>query len=148
MTPVGIVIIVVVVILLGAIILPLFNRWQFKRLPVDQQVLAIMKQANGLIYWKNVSNGRTGNLFYVKNKRKILVYPWALDHDGNMIIVKENPFDKWNYPEEQEPLYEYEIEQAIEELEKYAKKSPVKIIYNNPYENLVKNKTEEEKSKK
>ena len=69
-----IILILVVVAAVGILILPAFNRWQFKRLPYDQQVLTIMRQAKGLIYWKNISHGRTGSLFYVKNKRKILVY--------------------------------------------------------------------------
>ncbi|MCH5317698.1 MAG: hypothetical protein J1E05_06940 [Eubacterium sp.] len=133
MEPYLIVIIIVAVILLGVIILPLFNRRQFRKLPVDQQVLAIMKQAKTLIFFKNVSNGRTGNLFYVKNKRKILVYPWALDENGKMVIVKKNPFDNWNYPEEKAPLSEDEIKQAREELYKYSEKSIVKLTFNDPF---------------
>lgn len=130
-----IIVIVAVVLVLGIIILPLFNKWQFKRLPAEQQVLAIMKQANKLVYWKNVSNGRTGNLFFVKNKRKILVFPWQLDEQGRMVVTKNNPFDKWDYPEEQEPLNDDEVKQAVEELQKYSKSSVVKIIFNNPFEN-------------
>ena len=133
MEPFLIVAIIVVIVLLGVIVLPLFNRWQFKRLPVDQQVLTIMKQAKTLIFWKNVSNGRTGNLFYVKNKRKILIYPWVLDENGRMVILKKNPFDKWNYPEEQAPLSEDEIRQAREELYKYSEKSMVKLAFNDPF---------------
>ncbi len=128
-----IVIIIVAVLVLGIIILPLINRWQFRRLPADQQILAIMRQANSLIYWKNVSNGRKGNLFFVKNKRKILVYPWVLNEDGCMVILKENPFDKWDYPEEHEILDSNEIEVARSELYKYSEKSSVKIIFNDPY---------------
>lgn len=52
MKPYQIIIIVAVVILLGVIVLPLFNRQQFRRLPYDQQILAIMKQANKLVFWK------------------------------------------------------------------------------------------------
>lgn len=133
MEPYQIIIIIVVIILLGVIVLPLFNRWQFKRLPVDQQVLTIMKQAKTLIFFKNVSNGRTGNLFYVKNKRKILVYPWALDENGRMVILKKNPFDNWNYPEDKAPLNEDEIRQAREELYKYSEKSIVKLAFNDPF---------------
>ena len=128
-----IILIIVLLIILGVIVLPLFNRRQFKKLPVDQQVLAIMKQAKTLIFWKNVSNGRTGNLFYVKNKRKILVYPWSIDEQGRMVILKKNPFDNWNYPEEKAPLNEDEIKQAREELYKYSKKSLVKIVFNDPF---------------
>ena len=133
MEPYQIIIIIVVIILLGVIVLPLFNRWQFKRLPVDQQVLTIMRQAKTLIFFKNVSNGRTGNLFYVKNKRKILVYPWALDENGKMAILKKNPFDNWNYPEDKAPLNEDEIKQAREELYKYSEKSIVKLTFNDPF---------------
>lgn len=133
MEPYQIIIIIVVIILLGVIVLPLFNRWQFKRLPVDQQVLTIMRQAKTLIFFKNVSNGRTGNLFYVKNKRKILVYPWALDENGRMVILKKNPFDNWNYPEEKAPLNADEIKQAREELYKYSEKSIVKLAFNDPF---------------
>lgn len=126
-------IIAAVIIVLGVIVLPLFNRRQFKRLPPDQQVLAIMRQANKLVFWKNVSSGRTGNLFYVKNKRKILVYPWVIDDNGRMVITKKNPFDNWDYPEEKSPLNEDEIKQARAELYRFSEKSVVKIIFNDPF---------------
>lgn len=135
MEPYQIVIIIVVIIALGVAVLPAFNRWQFKRLPYDQQVLTIMRQAKGLIYWKNISHGRTGSLFYVKNKRKILVYPWVIDENGRMVIQKENPFDCWDYPAEHPPLNEDEIKQAREELKKYSRKSAVKFVVNDPFEN-------------
>lgn len=133
MKPYQIIIIVAVVILLGVIVLPLFNRQQFRRLPYDQQILAIMKQANKLLFWKNISHGRAGSLFFVKNKRKILVYPWVINENGQMLITKENPFDKWDYPEEHEPLSADEIKQAREELYAYADKSAVKIVFNDPF---------------
>ena len=133
MKPYQIIIIVAVVILLGVIVLPLFNRQQFRRLPYDQQILAIMKQANKLVFWKNISHGRAGSLFFVKNKRKILVYPWVINENGQMHITKENPFDKWDYPEEHEPLSADEIKQAREELYAYADKSAVKIVFNDPF---------------
>lgn len=133
MKPYQIIIIVAVVILLGVIVLPLFNRQQFRRLPYDQQILAIMKQANKLVFWKNISHGRAGSLFFVKNKRKILVYPWVVNENGQMLITKENPFDKWDYPEEHEPLSADEIKQAREELYAYADKSAVKIVFNDPF---------------
>lgn len=128
-----IIIIIAVVALLGAVVLPLFNRQQFRRLPYDQQILAIMKQANKLVFWKNISRGRAGSLFFVKNKRKILVYPWVINENGQMLITKENPFDKWDYPEEHEPLSADEIKQAREELYAYADKSAVKIVFNDPF---------------
>lgn len=133
MKPYQIIIIVAVVILLGVIVLPLFNRQQFRRLPYDQQILAIIKQANKLVFWKNISHGRAGSLFFVKNKRKILVYPWVINENGQMLITKENPFDKWDYPEEHEPLSADEIKQAREELYAYADKSAVKIVFNDPF---------------
>ena len=133
MKPYQIIIIVAVVILLGVIVLPLFNRQQFRRLPYDQQILAIMKQANKLVFWKNISHGRAGSLFFVKNKRKILVYPWVINENGQMLITKENPFDKWDYPEEHEPLSADEIKQARAELYAYADKSAVKIVFNDPF---------------
>lgn len=133
MKPYQIIIIVAVVILLGVIVLPLFNRQQFRRLPYDQQILAIMKQANKLVFWKNISHGRAGSLFFVKNKRKILVYPWVINENGQMLITKEDPFDKWDYPEEHEPLSADEIKQAREELYAYADKSAVKIVFNDPF---------------
>lgn len=133
MKPYQIIIIVAVVILLGVIVLPLFNRQQFRRLPYDQQILAIMKQANKLVFWKNISHGRAGSLFFVKNKRKILVYPWVINENGQMLITKENPFDKWDYPEGHEPLSADEIKQAREELYAYADKSAVKIVFNDPF---------------
>lgn len=130
-----IIIIIAVVIALGVTVLPAFNRWQFKRLPYDQQVLTIMREAKSLIFWKNISHGRTGSLFFVKNKRKILVYPWVLDANGRMVIQKENPFDFWDYPEDHPALNEDEIKQAREELKKYSHKSAVKIVFNDPFEN-------------
>lgn len=134
MTPVQIILIIVAVLVLGIIILPLFNRWQFKRLPYDQQVLAIMKQAKKLVFFKNISSGRKGNLFFVKNKRKILVYPWVLDENGKMVIVKDNPFDNWDYPENKPALNDDEIRQARDELKNYSEKSAVKILFNDPFE--------------
>ena len=121
------------IIIIVAVVLPLFNRQQFRRLPYDQQILAIMKQANKLVFWKNISHGRAGSLFFVKNKRKILVYPWVINENGQMLITKENPFDKWDYPEEHEPLSADEIKQAREELYAYADKSAVKIVFNDPF---------------
>lgn len=134
MEPYQIWLLVAAVLVLGIIVLPLFNRWQFKRLPYDQQVLAIMKQAKGLVYWKNISHGRAGNLFYVKNKRKILVFPWVLDENGKMVVQKENPFDKWDYPEDNPPLTSEEVLHARDELRRYSDKSVVKLVFNDPFE--------------
>ncbi|MGN0522315.1 MAG: hypothetical protein ACI4IQ_06720 [Eubacterium sp.] len=129
MTSTQIIIIVVVVILvLGIVILPLFNRSQFRGLEPDQQIRIIMKEAKGLIFFKNVSKGSTGILYYVKNKRKILAFPWVLS-DGKMLCTRDNPFEHWDYPEEKEPLNEDELKQLINELEKYNKKNPIKLIF-------------------
>lgn len=128
MTASQIIIIVAVVLVLGIIIFPLINRQQFRNLPFDQQVRILMKEAKGLAYFKNVSKGSSGILYYVKNKRKILAFPWVLS-DGKMLCTRDNPFEHWDYPEEQEPLNEDELKQLKEELEKYNKKNPVKIVF-------------------
>ena len=126
MNPIIIVSIVIGVLLLGIIIFPIINRYQFKRLPFDQQIRILMKQARGLTYFKNISYGSKGTLIYIKNKRKILTYPWVLT-DGKMLCTKENPFDNWDYPENKPPLSEDEKKQALEELEKFNEKSIVKL---------------------
>lgn len=128
MTTTQIIVIVAVILVLGIIIFPLINRWQFRRLPPDQQVRIIMKQAKGLIFFKNVSKGSSGVLYYVKNKRKILAFPWVLS-DGHMLCTRSNPFERWDYPEERQPLNEDELKQLGGELEKYNKKNPVKIVF-------------------
>lgn len=128
MTASQIIIIIAVVLILGIIVFPLINRRQFRNLPLDQQVRIIMKEAKGLIYFKNVSKGSTGLLYYVKNKRKILVFPWVLS-DGNMLCTRKAPFAHWDYPEEKQPLNEDELKQLKEELEKFNKKNPVKLVF-------------------
>ena len=120
--------IAVVVLILGIIIFPLINRRSFRNLPPDQQIRILMKEARGLAYFKNVSKGTTGVLYYVKNKRKILAFPWMLK-DGNMLCSRKNPFDCWDYPEEREKINEAELEQLALELEKFNKKNPVKIVF-------------------
>lgn len=119
-------IIIAVLVVLGVFIFPIINKHQLKKMPFDQQIRILMKQADKLIFFKNISDGTKGNLIYIKNKRKILIYPWVLI-DGKMLCTKANPFDHWYYPEEQAPLTEDEINQAIEELEKYNKNKPVKL---------------------
>lgn len=125
-----IIITVVVVMLLGIIIFPLINKNQFKKMPVDQQIRILMKQADKLIYWKNISYGSKGFLVYIKNKRKIYVYNWVLV-DGKMLCTNKNLFDKWDYPEEQSEFTQDEITQALEELDKYNKKNPIKLYIKN-----------------
>ena len=128
MSPVQIIAIIAAVLILGIIVFPLINRRSFRNLPPEQQVRIIMKEAKGLIYFKNVSSGSRGVLYYVKNKRKILAFPWVL-YDGNMLCTRENPFEKWDYPEEKDVLNPDELKQLSEELEKYNKKNPVKIVF-------------------
>lgn len=122
----SIVIIILGVLLLGIIIFPSINRRQFKKLPFDQQIRILMKQAKGLIYFKNISYGSKGTLIYIKNKRKILSYPWVLA-DGKMLCTKDDPFDTWDYPEDHPKLTEDEKKQALSELEKFNEKSIVKL---------------------
>lgn len=126
MKPIVIISIIIGVVLLGIIILPLISRFQFKRLPFDQQIRILMKQAKGLVYFKNISYGNKGTLIYIKNKRKILTYPWVL-LDGKMLCTKDNPFERWDYPEEKPKLTDDEKKQALEELEKFNEKSIVKL---------------------
>lgn len=128
MTPVKIAIIIGALLLFGIVVFPLVNRHSFKRLPTDQKIRVLMKQAKGLTYFKNVSSGRTGTLYYVKNKRKILVLPWVLA-DGKMLCTRKNPFERWDYPEEKEPLNSDELNQLYEALDNYNKKNAVKIFF-------------------
>lgn len=119
---------VAVILVLGIIVFPLINRRSFRNLPFDQQIRILMKEAKGLIYFKNVSKGSTGTLYYVKNKRKILMFPWILS-DGKMLCTRIKPFERWDYPEEKEPLNEDELKQLLSELEKFNKKNAVKIYF-------------------
>ena len=129
MKPYQIVLIVLaVLIVLGVAIIPAINRRQLKKMPIDQQIRILMQQANKLIYWKNISEGTKGTLVYIKNKRKILTFPWILV-DGAMLCTRKNPFEKWDYPEEHEPLTSDELAQLKDEIEKYNKKTPVKILF-------------------
>lgn len=128
MTVQQIFIIVVVLIVLGVVIFPLINRRSFRNLPPDQQIRILMKEAKGLAYFKNVSKGSTGILYYVKNKRKILAFPWVLS-DGKMLCTRKNPFERWDYPEEKEQINVDELKQLNDELEKFNKKNPVKIVF-------------------
>jgi hypothetical protein len=123
-----IIVVIIVLVVLGVIVFPIINRRSFRNLPREQQIRIIMKEAKGLVYFKNVSKGSTGVLFYVKNKRKILLFPWVLQ-DGKMLCTRNNPTERWDYPEEREPLNEDELKQLSEELEKYNKKNPVKLIF-------------------
>lgn len=118
--------VIIVVLILGIIIFPIINRNQLKKMPYDQQIRILMKQAKGLNYFKNISNGTKGALVYIKNKRKILYYPWVLA-DGKMICTKKNPYTNWDYPEEHPAFREEEIEQAKNALLEYNKKKQIKL---------------------
>lgn len=119
-------IVMAAIVVFGVIIFPIINRIQFNKIPFDQKIRILMKQANKLVYWKNISYGTKGHLVYIKNKRKILVYPWVLV-DGKMLCTKANPYECWDYPEEHPPLTDDETDQAIQELNKYNSKSAVKL---------------------
>ena len=122
------VIIAIAVIILGIIVFPLINRYQFKKMPAEQQVRILMKQAKGLIFFKNISYGKEGKLVYIKNKRKIYIYPWVLK-DGNMLCTRSDLYESWDYPEEKPAFSEEEKLQAVSELEKYNEKSLVKLCF-------------------
>ena len=126
MTGVQIVILILCIILLGVVVFPLINRRQFKNLPNEQKVRILMKEANSLTYFKNLTQGNHGVLYYVKNKRKILYLDWTLV-DGKMVCTRKNPLSKWDYPEEQPPFTDEEVQIALRELEKYNKHSAVKL---------------------
>lgn len=131
MTKLKIILLVIgIILVLGIIIFPIINKRQLKNMPVEQQIRVLISQADKLIYWKNISEGSKGSLVYIKNKRKILVYPWVL-MDGKMLCTKKNPYDKWDYPEEHPEFTEDEIKQALEELEKYNKKNRIKLYLQN-----------------
>ncbi len=122
------VIIAIAVIILGIIVFPLINRYQFKKMPAEQQVRILMKQAKGLIFFKNISYGKEGKLVYIKNKRKIYIYPWVLK-DGNMLCTRRDLYESWDYPEEKPAFSDEEKLQAVAELEKYNEKSLVKLCF-------------------
>lgn len=121
-------IVIAVIILLGIFIIPIINKAQFKQMPFDQQIRILMKSANKLVYWKNISYGNKGTLIFIKNKRKILAFPWVLV-DGKLLCTKDDPFDHWDYPEDKPKLNDDEINQVINELEKFNSKSVVKIYF-------------------
>ena len=123
-----VIIVIAVILVLGIIVFPLINRRSFNKLPPDQKIRILMKEANSMAYFKNVSSGSTGVLYFVKNRRKILAFPWKLV-DGHMLCSRKNPFEHWDYPEEQAPLTEDEQKLTLAELEKYNKKSTVKIYF-------------------
>ena len=125
-----IIIVIAVILVLGIIVFPLINRRSFNKLPPDQKIRILMKEANSMAYFKNVSSGSTGVLYFVKNRRKILAFPWKLV-DGHMLCSRKNPFEHWDYPEEQEVINDDEKKQFFEALETFNKKSPVKFVFPN-----------------
>ncbi len=122
------VIVALVLLVLGIIVFPLINRKQFRNLPYDQQIRVLMKEANSLAYFKNISKGSSGTLYFVKNKRKILFLNWTLSN-GEMHCTKQNPLLKWDYPENNPLLTDDERKLVEAEIESYNKKNPVKFIY-------------------
>lgn len=128
MRPVQIVIIVCVIILLGVVIFPLINRKQFRNLPREQKIRILMKEADSLSYFKNVSNGSSGTLYFVKNRRKILELPWKLV-GGKMLCIRDYPFKRWDYPEDAVPISEEEQILLNKSIENFNKKSAVKIVF-------------------
>ncbi len=133
MTGAVIAVIAVAVILLGLFIFPFINKLQFNKMPEEHKVRILMKEAKGLIYFKNVSDGRSGKLYYVKNKRKIYVYPWVLD-DGKMRCTRKALFTEWDYPEEKPAFTDEERIQALSELENYNKKNRIKLYFDEDIE--------------
>lgn len=121
-----IILIIIGILILGAVVFPLINKHQLKNMPHDQQIRILMKQAKGLNYFKNISSGNKGALVYIKNKRKILYYPWVLA-EGKMVCTKKTPYDNWDYPEERPAFREEEILQAQKALADYNKHSSVKL---------------------
>lgn len=119
-------IVILLVIVVFVVLIPIVNAKQFNRLPQEQQIRVLMKQANQLIYFKNVSNGTKGTLFYIKNKRKIYLYPWRLQ-DGKMLCTRQNLYAAWDYPEDKPVFTPEEKQQAIEELERYNQSHTVKL---------------------
>ena len=117
---------VIALLVLGLIVFPIINKAQFKRMPAEQQVRIIMQQAKGNHWFKNVSYGSEGKLIYVKNKRKIYYFPWEL-REGDMYCTRNKLFENWDYPEDAPPFTPEEKEQLLEALEKFNKKSIVKI---------------------
>lgn len=123
MTGVQIVILILCIILLGVVVFPLINRRQFKNLPNEQKVRILMKEANSMTYFKNLTQGNHGVLFYVKNKRKILYLDWALV-DGKMVCTRKNPLANWDYPEEQEKINDDEKSNFLKPLMLSTKNRP------------------------
>ena len=120
---------IIILIILGLIVFPIVNRKQFNKLPFEQKVRVLMNEAKGLAYFKNVSEGKSGTLIYVKNKRKIYFFPWILK-DGSMYCMRDDLFIKWDYPEEKPEFTEEEKQQALSELNNYNNKNAVKFIIN------------------
>lgn len=123
-----IVLVAVVLVVLGIFIIPRINRNSLAKMPFDQQIRVLMMEAKGLSYFKNISEGSNGTLIYIKNKRKIIAFPWVLI-DGKMVCTKAEPLSNWDYPEEKAPLTDDEKELVLSEIEKYNKKQPVKFSF-------------------
>lgn len=116
----------VIIALCVLFVFPIINNRYWNSMTVEQQCLWLTKKAKKYVEFKNLSFGAEGKLFYVVNKRKVLIYPWMLK-DGNMLVTKENAFDFWSYPDR--ALTDEEIKKAKMDLEEFNEKSRVKLLY-------------------
>ena len=121
-----VIIALIALLLLGIIVFPFLNKLQFKKMSEEQKVMYLQKQAKGLISFKNISDGRSGTLYYVKNKRKIYAFPWELS-DGRLVCTRDNLFEKWDYPEDKPVFTDEEITQVLSEIENFNKKNRIKL---------------------
>lgn len=120
------VVVLVLIAVCGLLVFPLINNHVWSSLTEEQQCLTLTQKARKLTEFKNLSSGTQGRLYYVVNKRKVLIYPWRLN-GSQMEIVKADPFDCWNYPARS--LTQEERKKAQEDLDEYTQKHCVKIIY-------------------
>lgn len=117
---------VILIVVCGLFVFPLVNNRVWNGLTEEQQCLTLTQRARKLTEFKNLSSGTDGKLFYVVNKRKVLIYPWRLN-GTQMQIIKADPFDRWNYPVR--TLTEEERKKAREDLDEYIEKHHLKMIY-------------------
>ena len=125
--------VIAVLLLLGTVVFPAVNKRQFDALPFEQKVRILMKEANSLSYFKDVAFQNSGTLYYVKNKRKILLLPWEVT-DGEKRCTREEPLAVWDYPENV-PLTDEEKERATAELTTYFADKKMKMRLDNEFNN-------------
>ena len=119
---------VFLILVVGTMVFSQTNAHQFNAMSFDQQIRLLMKQANSNDYFKNISEGSQGKLVYIKNKRKIFVYPWVLV-DGKMLCTRKRLYKNWDYPENHPPFTDEEAEHAMEELNNFNRKSVIKLYF-------------------